>query len=1152
MVHDEEHLVRSGIERHGVRASYAQQVGALFRKNLAYQARDWVTTTLLVVAPLFFCLVLFTFQKVLEDFLDEPEYKCDPSNSVGILALCEIPHPPSYPPTLLASQYSDRCRSLDIFWAGTKSSDPNGSCVADWILEEEEAAGKKVVKKWGVRWCPCLELYNHVNRLVSMNGLDPWRAGTGLRRANGDAARIYWTPGGLAAPVASRLADRLIPGQVRRGDGKAGRLTLATTTKHSIQSYTDNAWLYGDVHFLAKDCVSLGGSLLGVDAMFDLYDSAEASNNASLVPPLVQAKRDLDHWAFGMLIDSLPPAVLLLAVGSFAGEGGGALAAGELPPGLPPGFSLADAVGYWDQVSALPGPTKAALAEALWGYNLTRMGVNASKGIPFLPSLFDAQCINSPTYEAPSSAAMEDTIFELHRDVNARETLTAIDWGSTDPNEFRLDATVYLNYTNHARGQRRPPFIVRSTGVVSLVTRAFFNDIMCTVLGSPNCTAAAGEHPFGADLEGLKAFPKPETTLTFDLPSLLGPVFFTWVVSLLLPVQVAQLVYEKEARLRVMMKMMGLHEASYYSITYAFNLLVFFIYCTIFISFGCAIGLAPMLLNDVSIRMVFYLCFGTAMVSFSFLVTSLSRSFEFASIACYILVLASGLMGQALLAAYIETPTTPEALIVFLECLPTLALFRGEYEMGQYSFLAVYRKTYGMRWENLADPQNGMARCMIVLAVEAIVFMMLAIYLDAVIDTGGGVPHHPLWCLGFHNRDVAGSAAKESDDLEDPKLENDECFTPQTKAAAQFRAAVRNEEAAASQGVAQILGHGREGSDAPLVVIHNLNKTYPGRMGGPPKTAVHELSLVVRRGECFGLLGPNGAGKTTTIGVMTGFVQMTGGECFVDGYSVLGEMDDIYGIMGVCPQDNLLWLSLTGREHMEFYGRLKSLEGDALEAVVEAGLRAVNLWSFADKATRTYSGGMKRRLSVAISLVGNPKVAYLDEPSTGLDPASRRNLWKVVNNAKQTRAVVLTTHSMEEAEVLCDRIGIFVDGRLLCLGNPRQIMALYGSNYILHVQTAAESVDRAVQSVVDLCRKDVGAPGPIILHSLAGSLTFAIPLSDLRPATAFVARAFAHFNASGLGFDVRDWGIHSETLEEVFVSLTKVDDVDHATLAHEA
>ncbi|KAG5524820.1 hypothetical protein RHGRI_031476 [Rhododendron griersonianum] len=159
------------------------------------------------------------------------------------------------------------------------------------------------------------------------------------------------------------------------------------------------------------------------------------------------------------------------------------------------------------------------------------------------------------------------------------------------------------------------------------------------------------------------------------------------------------------------------------------------------------------------------------------------------------------------------------------------------------------------------------------------------------------------------------------------------------------------------------------------IVCDNLRKVYPGMDGNPRKVAVHGLSLALARGECFGMLGPNGAGKST-------FIKMA----------------------------------------------------------VEESLSSVNLLNggVADKQAGKYSGGMKRRLSVAILLIGDPKVVYMDEPSTGLDPASRNELWKVVMRAKRNKVIILTTHSMEEAEHLCERLGIFVDGRLQCIGNAKQ------------------------------------------------------------------------------------------------------------------
>ena len=174
--------------------------------------------------------------------------------------------------------------------------------------------------------------------------------------------------------------------------------------------------------------------------------------------------------------------------------------------------------------------------------------------------------------------------------------------------------------------------------------------------------------------------------------------------------------------------------------------------------------------------------------------------------------------------------------------------------------------------------------------------------------------------------------------------------------------------------------------------------------------------------------------------MLTGLMSQTSGTAYVENMELGLQMTDIYKLMGVCPQHDLLWPTLTAAEHLNFYGRLKKLVGAELKAAVDEGLAAVNLLNVANKRVGEFSGGMKRRLSVAISLMGKPKVVYMDEPSTGLDPASRKALWKVIKAAKKNTCMILTTHSMEEAGELCDRLGIFVGGKMQCVGSPRELI----------------------------------------------------------------------------------------------------------------
>lgn len=218
--------------------------------------------------------------------------------------------------------------------------------------------------------------------------------------------------------------------------------------------------------------------------------------------------------------------------------------------------------------------------------------------------------------------------------------------------------------------------------------------------------------------------------------------------------------------------------------------------------------------------------------------------------------------------------------------------------------------------------------------------------------------------------------------------------------------------------------------------------------------AVRGNWLGIREGECFCLLGPNGAGKSTTINCLTGVIPFSGGDALVYGESIssVGGMDAARPLMGVCPQFDVLLAQLTGREHLLLFGAIKGLPLHDARVGAISLLEEVKLLEAGSVRAGAYSGGMKRRLSVAIALLGDPKVVYLDEPTTGLDPISRRHLWDLVDRCKRDRAIILTTHSMEEADVLGDRIGIMARGRLRCLGTALRLKARFGSGYRISIR----------------------------------------------------------------------------------------------------
>jgi len=227
---------------------------------------------------------------------------------------------------------------------------------------------------------------------------------------------------------------------------------------------------------------------------------------------------------------------------------------------------------------------------------------------------------------------------------------------------------------------------------------------------------------------------------------------------------------------------------------------------------------------------------------------------------------------------------------------------------------------------------------------------------------------------------------------------------------------------------------------ADAVVIENLTKVYA------EVRAIDGLSVSIHESEVFGLLGPNGAGKSTTINCLTGLTKPTGGTVRVCGLDSAAEGSKVREVLGVSPQETAVYPYLTGRENVMLFGALYSVPRKELDARVDRVIEKVGLIDEAGRRAGKYSGGMKRRVSIAMALVHDPRVVLLDEPTVGMDPQSRRAVWDFVAELRDGgKTVVLTTHYMEEAEELCDRVGIIDHGRLIALGSPAELRARYGA-----------------------------------------------------------------------------------------------------------
>jgi ABC-2 type transport system ATP-binding protein len=207
-------------------------------------------------------------------------------------------------------------------------------------------------------------------------------------------------------------------------------------------------------------------------------------------------------------------------------------------------------------------------------------------------------------------------------------------------------------------------------------------------------------------------------------------------------------------------------------------------------------------------------------------------------------------------------------------------------------------------------------------------------------------------------------------------------------------------------------------------------------------TAVDGVSLRVAKGELFGLLGPNGAGKTTIINILCGLIKPSSGSATVGDYDVQKETAKVKELIGVCPQETAVYPYLTGAENVELFGNLHTMNKNTLKTRRDMLLEKMGLTQDAKRKAEKYSGGMKRRLSLILALIHEPQIAFLDEPTVAMDPQSRHAVWDFIKELKkQGKTIILTTHYMEEAEELCDRVGIIDHGKLIALGSPKDLIS---------------------------------------------------------------------------------------------------------------
>ncbi|HDQ07384.1 MAG TPA: ATP-binding cassette domain-containing protein [Methanoculleus sp.] len=298
--------------------------------------------------------------------------------------------------------------------------------------------------------------------------------------------------------------------------------------------------------------------------------------------------------------------------------------------------------------------------------------------------------------------------------------------------------------------------------------------------------------------------------------------------------------------------------------------------------------------------------------------------------------------------------------------------------------------------------------------------------------------------------------------------------------------------------------------------VEGLTKEFDGFV------AVDAISFDIEEGEIFGLLGPNGAGKTTTISMLATLLEPTAGTALVNGVDIRGDQDGVRKSIGIVFQDPSLDEELTAWENMDFHGRLYRIPRDVREERISTLLRLVELDDRKDSLVKTFSGGMRRRLEIARGLMHEPKVLFLDEPTLGLDPQTRNHLWHYIKslNADKGVTIILTTHYMDEADRLCDRIAIIDRGTIIAMDTPEHLKGLIGGDVITIASPDAASIP-AVLTAEWITRIDLH-DGRVTVH--------------LREAESHIAELVGLLGSHAI--EISSVSIHKPTLEDVFLYYT--------------
>ncbi|XP_053132329.1 phospholipid-transporting ATPase ABCA3 [Hemicordylus capensis] len=567
---------------------------------------------------------------------------------------------------------------------------------------------------------------------------------------------------------------------------------------------------------------------------------------------------------------------------------------------------------------------------------------------------------------------------------------------------------------------------------------------------------------------------------------------------------VRAVVHEKEKKLKEYMRMMGLsnwlHWTAWFLMFFLF-LLVSIFFVTVLFCVKVSEQAAVLKSSDPTLVFTFLAAFSIASISFSFMVSTFFSKANVAAAVGGFLYFFSYIPYFFISPRY-DRLTHSQKLSSCL--ISNVGMAMGAQLIGMFE-----GKGTGIQWKDLMKPVSvddnfTLAHVLGMLLLDSVLYGLVAWYVEAVFPGEYGIPQP--WYFFLMPSYWCGSPqtvlGKEKEEEEDP------------------------EKALKSQFIEE------EPSDLVSgIKIKHLSKVF--KVGNKSRDAVRDLTLNMYEGQITVLLGHNGAGKTTTLSMLTGLYPPTSGQAYINGYEISQDMVLIRKSLGLCPQHDVLFDHMTVEEHLYFYSGLKAFPVEKCPEEISRILRILNLEEKRLSLSKKLSGGMKRKLSIGIALIGDSKVVMLDEPTSGMDPVSRRATWELLQQQRSSRTILLTTHFMDEADLLGDRIAIMAKGELQCCGSSLFLKHKYGAGYHMVM------VKEPCCNLGEISRLIYHYVPKATLESNAGAeLSFILP----KESTHRFEALFTELELRREELGIASYGASVTTMEEVFLRVGKLVD----------